>query len=179
MEPLEAFFRYYSWFNYFWWQSASVQFNRLREEARRRGDYDNDTAWQGYRTALVRQFNSSYSADENDLAAWHNLLRHIGITDPPMTVVECKILIEGKFINLVDLVDARTDSNRVIRHFANEVELSVYTLSRGKVFPRKHIEAGSLLEYLLRNIVNPNPDRHDPTQSPKKGKGKKRHYKRR
>jgi hypothetical protein len=72
-------------------QSASTQFQRLRDEAGwDRDDDENDRAWMSYRTALVRQFNTTYSVDEDDLAAWHDLLRHIGINNPPPEVAECK-----------------------------------------------------------------------------------------
>lgn len=72
-------------------QSASAQFKRLRDEAGwDKDDDENDRAWQSYRTALVRQFNATYSVDEDDLAAWHALLRHIGVNNPPSTVEECK-----------------------------------------------------------------------------------------
>lgn len=91
MQPLEAFFRKYRWFTYVPGQSASAQFKRLRDEAGwDRDDDENDRAWQSYRTALVRQFNATYSVDEDDLAAWHALLRHIGVNNPPSTVEECK-----------------------------------------------------------------------------------------
>lgn len=64
-------------------------------------------------------------------------------------------IIQGLHINLVDLVDARNDPTKKIEHFATEFELSKYTLSTKKIFPRNHVDAGSLLEYLLRHIFNP------------------------
>ncbi|XP_006460537.1 hypothetical protein AGABI2DRAFT_220577 [Agaricus bisporus var. bisporus H97] len=164
MQPLEAFFRKYRWFIYVPGQSASAQFKRLRDEAGwDRDDDENDRAWQSYRTALVRQFNATYSVDEDDLAAWHALLRHIGVNNPPSTVEECKKLINGKFINLIDLIDAR-DHNVDIIHFATEQQLSEYTRETKKIFPREHEEAGTLLRYLLRHIMHPDPNRRDPTQ---------------
>jgi len=174
MEPLEVFFRQYAWFKYRRDESAEEQFNRLRSEAKwKRGDPENDEAWEDYRTALVRQFNTSFSSDDNNLDAWHALLRHIGITDPPETVKKCKELIRGKFINLIDLINARDDAGIIITHFPTEVGLSKYTLDSGKIFPRNHVEAGSLLRYLLRHIEHPNPTLRDPSQL-SRGKGKKR-----
>ncbi|KAF9443008.1 hypothetical protein P691DRAFT_764677 [Macrolepiota fuliginosa MF-IS2] len=174
MEPLEIFFRRYAWFRYRRDESAEEQFNRLRREAKwKRSDPENDEAWEGYRTALVRQFNTSFSSDDNNIDAWHALLRHIGIYNPPETVKKCKELIRGKFINLIDLINARDNPDVIITHFPTEVELSEYTLNSGKIFPREHVEAGSLLRYLLRKIRNPNPVLRDPSQS-SRGQGKKR-----
>ncbi|XP_006461878.1 hypothetical protein AGABI2DRAFT_178859 [Agaricus bisporus var. bisporus H97] len=160
LEPMDQFFSQYSWFDYNAPLPASQQFKRLREEAGwNRGDAEGTQAWEGYRTALVRQFNSTYSSDLDDLEAWHALIRHIGVVELPNTAEECQTLIEGKYINLVDLVDARNDPTIVIEHFANEIELSEYTRANDKIFPRGHIEAGSLLTFLLRRIFRPrNPE---------------------
>ncbi|KAF9442696.1 hypothetical protein P691DRAFT_680946 [Macrolepiota fuliginosa MF-IS2] len=178
MEPLEAFFRQYAWFRYKKNESAEAQYNRLRKEAGwKRGDPEGDKAWEDYRTALVRQFNTSFSNDDNDLDTWNALLRHVGINNPPGTVKECKDLIGGKFINLIDLINARDNPGVIITHYRNEVELSKYTLNSGKIFPRDHVEAGSLLRYLLRHIEHPDPNRRDPshaTQGPGKKKGGRR-----
>jgi hypothetical protein len=78
---------------------------------------------------------------------------------------------------LIDLIDARDDPNVEIIHFATEKQLSEYTLDARKVFPRNHEEAGTLLRYLLRHIMNPDPDRCDPALF-KRGKRKKRYGRR-
>lgn len=59
------------------------------------------------------------------------------------------------YINLVDLVDARDDDTIVIKHFVDETELSEYTRANDKIFPRGHMEEGSLLKFLLRRIFRP------------------------
>lgn len=162
MGPLETFFKQYSWFIYDPTQSASQQFHRLQTEAGWEREEQRD-AWEGYLEALVLQFNSSYGENENDLTAWHGLLARIGINNFPDSVKVCKSIIRGKFINLVDLVDARDDPSRQVQQFASEMILSEYTLSNHKVFPRDHVAAGSLLRYLLRHILSPNSNRRDPT----------------
>lgn len=63
--------------------------------------------------------------------------------------------MKSKYINLIDLEDARDDDARIIKHFATEEELSDYTRKECKVFPKDHIEASPLLKYLLRDIENP------------------------
>lgn len=91
LEPMDQFFSQYSWFDYNAPLPASQQFKRLREEAGwNRGDAEGTQAWEGYRTALVRQFNSTYSSDLDDLEAWHALIRHIGVVELPNTAEECQ-----------------------------------------------------------------------------------------
>jgi hypothetical protein len=98
VEPMEQFFSQYSWFDYSAPQPASQQFKRLREEAGwERSNPEGKEAWEGYRTALVRQFNFSYSIDEDDLEAWHALIRHIGFIDLPDTAAECKTVSKQIF----------------------------------------------------------------------------------
>ncbi|KXN85785.1 hypothetical protein AN958_10843 [Leucoagaricus sp. SymC.cos] len=156
--PLEDFFKQYSCFTYNPNESASEQFHRLQKEAGwERNGPEQKAAWEGYLQALVGQFNVSYGKDEDDLTAWHGLLARIGVTDLPDSVKKCKQIIRKKSINLVDLINARDDPTPQIRHFANEVELSHYTLATHKVFPRDHDDAGSLLKYLLRHILSPDP----------------------
>jgi len=55
-----------------------------------RDDPEQQEAWEDYLEALVRQFNSSYGEDENDLAAWHRLLARIGIHNFPDSIKKCK-----------------------------------------------------------------------------------------
>jgi len=83
-------------------------------------------------------------------------------------------MIRGKFVNLVDLVDAGDDPSRQVEQFASETLLSEYTLSNHKVFPRNHVAAGSLLKYLLRNILSPNEKRRDPALSRRKKRKNRR-----
>jgi len=89
--PLQAFFSRYSWFTYDPAESAAKQFYRLQTTADwKRDDLEQKEAWEDYLEALVRQFNSSYGEDENDLTAWHGILARIGIHDLPDTVEKCK-----------------------------------------------------------------------------------------
>jgi len=89
--PLKDFFNQYPWFTYNPTESAPKQFHRLQTTAGwKRDDPDQQEAWEGYLEALVRQFNSSYGEDENELAAWHRLLARIGIHNLPDSVKKCK-----------------------------------------------------------------------------------------
>ena len=57
-------------------------------------------------------------------------------------------------VNLVDLLSHKSTGER-IHKFPSEVALSEYTIRTEKYFPRNDANAGSLLERLLRNILNP------------------------
>lgn len=97
IEPLERFFTSYKWFRYNPKESVSEQWARLRRQGGwKRGDPKGEEAWQGYRTALVTQFNVSYGRDDNNLDAWHALLAHIGITELPESIEECKNVSENR-----------------------------------------------------------------------------------
>lgn len=47
-------------------------------------------AREGFKDALVQQFNFLYGVDGNDLAAWQNLCRAIGIEPIPDNIDECR-----------------------------------------------------------------------------------------
>lgn len=53
------------------------------------------------------------------------------------------------------------DQGVFVTVFRTVHELSFYTKSTNKVFPRKNILAGNLLKYLLRHIMNPDLDDAD------------------
>lgn len=90
-EPLREFFTQYQGFEYNPHESASTQFDRLRTaQGWKKGDPDQVKAWEGYLTALVKQFYVSYGKDIEDLAAWHGLLARIGLTELPKSVRSCK-----------------------------------------------------------------------------------------
>lgn len=96
--PLEGFFTGFSEFEYRPNESASVQMKRLKVLMEKVYEMDEPETRQrklrelkrNYDTALVRQFHLSYGKDEDDLAAWHKLLRHCGIEKLPKTSAACK-----------------------------------------------------------------------------------------
>lgn len=58
-------------------------------------------------------------------------------------------------MDIVDLVDIGATGKPII-HFESEEELSGYTKSTRKFFPRDNVESGGLLKFLLRRIFVPN-----------------------
>jgi len=94
VQPLEGFFTSFTGFKYRAKESASFQMKRLKEFMK--GFYEEDDKsikkelQRNYQTALVRQFNLSYGKDDNDLPAWHKLLRRWGTKVLPKTPAKCK-----------------------------------------------------------------------------------------
>ena len=118
--------------------------------------------------SLVLEFTISLIPSKNVKAWVLSFLNALG------SMTRCNQMIRGKFVNLVDLVDAGDDPSRQVEQFASETLLSEYTLSNHKVFPRNHVAAGSLLKYLLRNILSPNEKRRDPALSRRKKRKNRR-----
>jgi len=74
----------------------------------------------------------------------------------------------GTHVNLVDLVD-----DGVATVFTSVEQLSNYTKSSGKYFPRENLHAGDLLKCLLRHILDPSKD-SGRTQNRTRGRGRGR-----
>ncbi|KAI0751373.1 hypothetical protein C8Q80DRAFT_1097870 [Daedaleopsis nitida] len=104
--------------------------------------------------AMVLQFNAMYGRSASDLGAWQSLCRAIGISPVPESITKCRKILKITHVNLVDFVH-RPDPEKDVRTFANEFELSRYTINTKKFFPRRNVNAGSLLKTLLRNILRP------------------------
>ncbi|KJA16359.1 hypothetical protein HYPSUDRAFT_193198 [Hypholoma sublateritium FD-334 SS-4] len=151
--PLAAFFNEYHGFRYDPTESASSEFHRLCALKEWDRDEREDSREQ-YRRALIQQFNLNYGTDVNALDSWHLLCTYIGIDPVPDTVEECKMAVKSTHVNLVDLVDV-FETNRRVEVFPTVQALSDYTQESEKYFPRDEVGAGSLLTYLLRQIMRP------------------------
>ncbi|KJA22723.1 hypothetical protein HYPSUDRAFT_138949 [Hypholoma sublateritium FD-334 SS-4] len=153
--PLATFFGRYDGFRYNRSESASSQFYRLCD-FKKWPKYASQrmNAHADFKQALTNQFNLNYGTNVDDLGSWQSLCMHIGIKPIPDDLEECKKAVQRTHVNLVDLVDA-FGTNRPIKVFRTERQLSEYTIKTGKYFPRDEIEAGDLLKFLLRHIFNP------------------------
>ena len=60
---------------------------------------------------------------------------------------------QGKFVNLVDLVDTGA-TGRSVTQFRDLKELQDYTVKTGKFFPKESAYAGGMLKFLLREILS-------------------------
>ncbi|KJA16384.1 hypothetical protein HYPSUDRAFT_147812 [Hypholoma sublateritium FD-334 SS-4] len=157
--PLANFFNSYDGFTYIPFEPARVQFRRLCSE-REWDKHSKKKAREGFRNALVKQFNVNYGTDETSLDNWRRLCAYIGFFPLPNTIEDCRMVILHTHVNLVDLVDG-FNQGVFVTVFRTVHELSAYTTSTGKIFPRQNIHAGNLLKYLLRHIMHPELDDAD------------------
>jgi hypothetical protein len=54
------------------------------------GKDDRDEAREGFKDALVQEFNKMYGTDVNDLGSWQGLCRVLGIAPVPDKLNECR-----------------------------------------------------------------------------------------
>jgi hypothetical protein len=88
---LDVFFRSFSTFGYDPCLPPATSYAKLREhEGWRRRDAESEDAWDRYQAALESELNMWYIGEEDDLTAWHALLRAVGITPLPMTCEQCE-----------------------------------------------------------------------------------------
>lgn len=111
-----------------------------------------------FKDALVQQFNDIYGTDVNNLTSWRTLCQIVHVSPIPDTLDSCREAVKATHVNIVDLVDTQTTGEPVTA-FVSEVDLSKYTISTGKFFPKDNAYAGGLLRYLLRRIINPRQER--------------------
>jgi hypothetical protein len=78
--PVDRFFKIYSNFQHNSLQPSAEEYKRLTKAyAWKRGDPRSETAWAGFRDALVKEFNKQFGTDASDLLAWQNLCQLVGI----------------------------------------------------------------------------------------------------
>ncbi|KAI0033374.1 hypothetical protein K488DRAFT_47884, partial [Vararia minispora EC-137] len=161
--PLNDFFTSYSEFSYNPRRSATDEFYRMCDQFgwdSKDPPPDREDAHDEFRIALVQQFNESFGTDVDSLVSWQVLCEALGLKNIPATIRECRNIIDGVHVNLVDFVDGREGgTGRRPRIFDTETELSKYTRKTGKYFPRDEAYAGGLLRYLLRHIFSPSDSR--------------------
>ncbi|KAI9148390.1 hypothetical protein HJFPF1_12222 [Paramyrothecium foliicola] len=104
-----------------------------------------------FKLALVEQFNDIYGKSIYSLGAWRKLCHVLNIDPPPARVEDCRKRVSESHVNLVDLVDSPRTGDPVTI-FPDLEALREYTKATGKYFP-KNEAYGSLLQYLLRNIL--------------------------
>ncbi|KAG1835362.1 hypothetical protein DFJ58DRAFT_670416, partial [Suillus subalutaceus] len=127
-------------------------------------DKEREQASRDFKDALVQQFNDIYGTDVNDLTSWRTLCQIVHVSPIPDTLESCREAVKATHVNIVDLVDTET-TGEPVTVFVSEVDLSKYTISMGKFFPRDNAYAGGLLRYLLRRIINPRQERRSQTQT--------------
>lgn len=153
--PLAAFFAQFASFSFNENQSSNKNFDRLVKVMRiTKNDPERRVVREGFKDALVQEFNERFGTDGNDLSNWQNLCNVLRIEPVPDTIQGCRQRVWDTHVNLVDLVDsARTGTP--VKLFASLGELTSYTLRTDKFFPKQNAYQGGLLKELLREIINP------------------------
>ncbi|KAG1751923.1 hypothetical protein EDD22DRAFT_784923 [Suillus occidentalis] len=141
--PLAAFFAQFASFSFNENQSSNKNFDRLIKVMRiTTEDPVRREVREGFKDALVQEFNERFGTDGNDLSNWQNLCDVLRIVPVPDTVQGCRERIWDTHVNLVDLVDSPR-TRKPVKLFASLGELTNYTLNTGKFFPsRMRIKAG-------------------------------------
>ncbi|KAG1728066.1 uncharacterized protein EDB91DRAFT_1253656 [Suillus paluster] len=170
--PLDNFFAKYPEFEYNSSASASLEFNRMRDE-HSWDDEEREKAYHDFKDAIVHQFNHFYGTDADNLTSWRTLCQIVQVSPIPDTLESCREAVKATHVNIVDLIDAGVTEGPV-RVFVSEVALSEYTKTTRKFFPRDNVHAGGLLKYLLRRIMNPRPERRVSESGRKKQSRRKR-----
>ncbi|CAE6473717.1 unnamed protein product [Rhizoctonia solani] len=111
--------------------------------------------------ASVHQFNEIYGTDVDDHAAWQKIFEILRMGKAPKRIGACKRRVREYHANLCDLVHNHA-RGKGTKRFRSAEELRDYTIRTGKFFPQKHADAGGLLRFLLRHLLNPpsNPHTH-------------------
>ncbi|KAG1835359.1 hypothetical protein DFJ58DRAFT_917919 [Suillus subalutaceus] len=154
--PLAVFFAQFASFSFNANQSSNKNFDRLVRVIRcGPQDPERREVREGFKDALVQEFNARFGIDGNDISNWQNLCRVLRIDPVPDSIEECRLRVWDTHVNLVDLVDsART--GKPVKLFASLGELTAYTLQKPKkFFPKENAYQGGLLKELLREIINP------------------------
>ncbi|KIK40425.1 hypothetical protein CY34DRAFT_269467 [Suillus luteus UH-Slu-Lm8-n1] len=153
--PLAAFFAQFASFSFNENQSSNKNFDRLIKVMKiTTQDPVRREVREGFKDALVQEFNERFGTDGNDLSNWQNLCNVLRIVPVPDTIQGCRERVWDTHVNLVDLVDsART--GKPVKLFASLGELTAHTLNSGKFFPKQNAYQGGLLKELLREIINP------------------------
>ncbi|KAJ7149402.1 hypothetical protein C8R43DRAFT_887983, partial [Mycena crocata] len=95
--------------------------------------------FKGYAAALRLTFSQSYGDAADSLSNWQGLCRTIEIPVPD-TLLECKHAIEDAHVNIMDLLDVHT-TGKPVHRLKTELELSTYTMSTKRIFPREEVLA--------------------------------------
>ncbi|KAI5923247.1 hypothetical protein F4810DRAFT_710676 [Camillea tinctor] len=102
---------------------------------------------------IVRDWNSYFGSGE--LADWQRLMSDLGFQGEEfLSKSQCRKALQGVWVNIQDFLDA-TESGEPVHRFESEAELSAYTMSCKKIFPKKDITKGSPLAKLLAHILYP------------------------
>jgi hypothetical protein len=127
---LEVFFALYD----FEYDSSKPATDEFRRMSRSWGREAREEAREGFKDALVQEFNKMYGTDVNDIGSWQGLCRVLGIAPVPDKLKECREVCPRNWdINLKRslILDVRHDTRQWKKHMSTSSTLSIgQTISR-------------------------------------------------
>lgn len=100
-------------------------------------------------------FKTIFGGTASSLQAWQSLCKTVGIegTEKFTAISQCKASLKGKYVNIVDLVDAALAGKvMTMGVFGNKKELVKYIRGTGKRFPGKKARVNPLLSRFLIRV---------------------------
>ncbi|KAJ7588351.1 hypothetical protein C8J56DRAFT_941435 [Mycena floridula] len=101
--------------------------------------------------AVEEMFSTSFGDRKGNLDAWCKLCKTVGVsTDLPLgSIKACKAALRGKFVNLIDLVQAASAEKVMEETFPTSKDLAEYIHLTGKFYPLHRAKNNPLLEQFL------------------------------
>ncbi|KAF5383823.1 hypothetical protein D9615_003837 [Tricholomella constricta] len=100
-------------------------------------------------------FSTIFGGNASSLQSWMSLLRTVGVegADGMRSIKQCKAALVGKYVNIVDLVDAAVAGIVMTSGvFTSSKALGKYMKRTGKTFPRNKAKTNQLLRQFLIRI---------------------------
>lgn len=154
--PIDAFFERYPSFNYQGpirdWRQI-VRFNALAASCGWTQDQRNNE-FQKLKRAWTQVVESEFSG--SSISHYQTLCGDLDISPVPGTIPECKNALKGVYVNIVDLVQYRTDRQLGLggmrpTKFESLEELRDYSDEEKKYYPKQNAKA-EMLQVLLREL---------------------------
>lgn len=106
--------------------------------------------------AAVEDFEKEFGINAGSLQSWQSLCKRLKLLNDddelPTSIKQCKAILRGVYVNLVDLVDARK-ANGTVEIFGSPKELSKYIKRTKKMFPRGKAKSSPLLKQFLITVT--------------------------
>ncbi|KAJ7588379.1 hypothetical protein C8J56DRAFT_860954 [Mycena floridula] len=106
--------------------------------------------------AVEEMFSTSFGDRKGNLDAWCKLCKTVGVSTDLLlgNIKAYKEALHGKFVNLIDLVQAASADQVMEKTFPTSKELAEYIHLTGKFYPLDRAKKNPLLEQFLI-IVGP------------------------
>ncbi|MCJ1395974.1 hypothetical protein MMC18_008860 [Xylographa bjoerkii] len=167
---MDGFFANYPSFQHDRQAPLVQEFYRMCDQFEgKKDDDEKKDALSGFKTAMVHRLNTLCGTDVEDIESWRKPCLALDIM-PPDGLQACRkarlLVVRGEvvgdligqavrklYINIGDLVDTQDSIGRVAICETLE-EWRTYTIESGKCFPKQAAQAGGVLKFLLRQILN-------------------------